>query len=168
MGVHLRTFDGWAIEPVETTPDGRTLYDLRAVIKYRIGKIDEDRPVTQLTDQRTRQTAAKAEMAEIELGALKGKYLDANIVERVWSDQLVTFKTRLASMPSRLAKRLVGKQFKEIDTILKKAIGEALIELSAHGYINGSSSRGSKKIKRKATTRNRPKRQPVGRSKKNT
>ena len=168
FGVALRTFDAWAIEPIETTHDGRTLYDVRAVIKYRLGVIDEDRPVMQLTDQRTRQTRAKAEIIEIELATLKGKYLDAAIVERVWTDQIVTFKTRLAAMPARLAKRLVGKDFKEIDTILKKSHAEALIELSRHEYINGSSRRSTKKSKPKASARKGRKRKPVGRSKKNS
>lgn len=108
------------------------LYDLREVtlayIEYKSkgvgGSID-------FMQEKAKLTKAKREFEELELKKRKNELIEAKEVETVVSTMLINFKSRLMSLPSKLAPIVSAendkaKNFKHI----KKATDEALAELS--------------------------------------
>ena len=85
-----------------------------------------------LEAEQTRLTKAKADMAELELAELRGEMHRATAVMRVWADNVLNAKTRLLSIPSKIAPEFVGKTLQEITKTLKDSINEALQELSEY------------------------------------
>jgi phage terminase Nu1 subunit (DNA packaging protein) len=74
--------------------------------------------------------AAKREKAEIELEQLKGSLLNAVDVEQAMSSMILTAKSRLLSVPTKAATRVIGqKNLSVIVEILKSEICNALDEL---------------------------------------
>lgn len=159
MGVSVQSFSVWSVTPV----DG--LYDLKEVIAYQRER-DASRGSSGLTDERTKTARIKNEIAELELNALRERYLDAQDVEKVWVDQVTTFKTRLRSFHSRITRRILDKPLREAEAMVKAAIDTILLELSEYEYgakINGKEpgkpdKKASKKSKRKAKTAGKAKR----------
>lgn len=108
------------------------LYDLRAVtlayIDYKSkgagGSID-------FMQEKAKLIKAKREFEELELKKRKNELIEAAEVERIISTMLINFKSRLMSLPSKLAPVVSAesdktKNFKHI----KEATDEALAELS--------------------------------------
>lgn len=157
MGVSVQAFDKWNVQPAGKNPEtGEVMYDLKQVVAWRLEKAAE-RGSSDLTDERTKATRIKNEMAQLELDLMKEKYLMADQVEKVWSDQIVTFKARLSSLGSRVARRVVGKKVREAEKIINASVGEVLEELSEYEYgrkLNGTKpgSKTTAKSKRKAKT----------------
>jgi phage terminase Nu1 subunit (DNA packaging protein) len=83
-----------------------------------------------LEAEQTRLTKAKADLAELELAEQRGEVHRASAVMRVWADNVTNAKTRLLSVPAKLAPELVGKELQEIQAKLKTEISEALNELA--------------------------------------
>jgi hypothetical protein len=85
-----------------------------------------------LEAEQTRLTKAKADLAELDLAAQRGEVHRAAAVMRVWADNVMNAKTRLLSIPTKLAPELVGKDMQGIQTKLKMEINEALHELAEY------------------------------------
>ena len=82
--------------------------------------------------EQTRLTKAKADKAEIELAELRGEMHSYTDVEDAWTKDVMNAKTRLLSIPSKIAPEVVGKTLPEITKTLKNAINEALEELAGY------------------------------------
>lgn len=73
---------------------------------------------------------AKREKAEIELEQLKGSLLVATEVERLQANMILTCKSRLLSIPTKCATKIIGqKDLSVITEIIKAEIYEVLNEL---------------------------------------
>jgi len=73
---------------------------------------------------------AKREMAEIELDEHKGKLLYATDVEQAMATMILTCKSRLLSIPSKIAPKVLGqKNLAVIQDVIKTEICQALAEL---------------------------------------
>lgn len=82
---------------------------------------------------RARLTAAKADVAEIQAAIAKGQAHDAGAVEAVWTDMLMNCRSKLLSLPTRLAPKLrKTSDLAKVKDILETAITEALAELAAY------------------------------------
>ena len=74
---------------------------------------------------------AKRKKCELELGILDGTLLIADEVESLMANMIITCKTRLLGIPSRLAPQLLGlRNLSKIAEILRDEIYQALTELS--------------------------------------
>ena len=82
--------------------------------------------------EQTRLTKAKADLAELELAEQRGEVHRAAAVMRVWADNVMNAKTRMLSIPTKIAPELVGKEIQEIQSKLKAEISEALKELAEY------------------------------------
>jgi phage terminase Nu1 subunit (DNA packaging protein) len=82
---------------------------------------------------RARLTAAKADVAEISAAIAKGQAHDAGAVEAVWTDMLMNCRSKLLSLPTRLAPKLRKEtDLAVVKEILEAAVVEALTELAAY------------------------------------
>ena len=72
----------------------------------------------------------KRQITEIKLQLIKGQVHKAEDVEAVMTDMFTKFRSKMTALPSKLAKKLEGKQRAEIQRILKEEIDNALVELS--------------------------------------
>lgn len=74
---------------------------------------------------------AKRELAEVKLAKTRGELYEASTVERVLSEILTNFRSKLLGLPSKYAAQLDGKSRSEIYDMLTTAIEENLTELAA-------------------------------------
>lgn len=76
---------------------------------------------------------AKRETAEIKLAKLKNQVHDAADVELVLTNMLVTFRSRIMSIPEKVAPKVLGmKNLSEISEVINAEVLEALAELSEY------------------------------------
>jgi hypothetical protein len=102
--------------------------NLQAYIEYvQGGKEDSKKP--RYVDAKTEHELIKKEKAELELRALKGELHEAKDVKAVMSDMILTFKSKMQSIPPRLGPQLDGEPAKKIESTLHKEISEALRSL---------------------------------------
>jgi phage terminase Nu1 subunit (DNA packaging protein) len=125
------------------TKQERGRYDLwssiRGYIKYlQERKVNqwsggEDQDGDQYHKHRSRLTKAKADIAEIEAEAMKGKFHEAGAVEAVWADMLMNARSKMLAIPSKLAPKLRKEtEIQAIKDALEKAIHECLHELAEY------------------------------------
>lgn len=92
----------------------------------------------------TKEKIAKAHLAELELQEKKGSLVKVSDVSAVWADQIATIKTRLRSLPTKSAQKIIhsvknnkGKSERlllaEVQKIMLEEIDETL-----EGLSNGS------------------------------
>jgi phage terminase Nu1 subunit (DNA packaging protein) len=95
-------------------------------------QLNKNSSITALAIERLRLLKAQAEKAELELEVLKEKYLEASEVEFTWSDMVLTFRSRMLAIPSKLVRSLAAAcgDFAKIQKILEDEIYDALTELS--------------------------------------
>lgn len=74
---------------------------------------------------------AKRELAEVKLAKTRGELYEATTVERVLSELLTNFRSKLLGLPAKYAAQLDGKNRGEIYERLTVAIEENLTELAA-------------------------------------
>ena len=80
--------------------------------------------------ERALHERAKRLLAELRLERARGNVYDSKIVERVITGDLVKLRTRLLTLPSKLAPMIEGKSKGEIDLILTREIEDTLAEMS--------------------------------------
>lgn len=113
-------------------------YDLagciRAYEKYISDSKIRNVASNELVEQKLRLLKAQAEKAEFEMEVLKGKYVEAEWVEFTWSDMVVTFRSKMLSIPGKLVRSLAaaGGDFIKIEKILEDEIYDTLLSLSKH------------------------------------
>ena len=110
------------------------LYSLQTVTHEYINYLRANSPTEASVDyntERAKLVRAKRESQELELKLRKKEVHGAEDVEKVMTDTLVNFRTRLMAIPAKLSPILSKKKDKaEIFNILKAAIDEALEELA--------------------------------------
>ncbi len=74
----------------------------------------------------------KKQITEIKLQLIKGQVHKAEDVEAVMTDMFEKFKSKMTAMPSKLARKLEGKNRADIQRVLKKEIDIALVELASY------------------------------------
>lgn len=86
-----------------------------------------------LDEERAKHERLKIEKTQLQLQVMKGELHYSEDVERVMNDMLSNFKSKILSLPSKTAPKLVGiKDAPEIEEILKDDCYEALKELSEY------------------------------------
>lgn len=85
-----------------------------------------------LDTEKAKHEHVKRTISEIKLSLIQGKVHKAEDVERVVTDMMVRFKSKLEAMPSKLAKKLENKGRADIQRILLNEIQGALKELSEY------------------------------------
>lgn len=88
------------------------------------GKEDSNKP--RYVDAKTEHELIKKEKAEIELRTLKGQMHEAKDVRTVMSDMVLTVKSKLQSIPARIAPQLDQEPANKIESVLHKEISDAL------------------------------------------
>lgn len=79
---------------------------------------------------KTRLTNAEAELRELELAEQRGDVIRKSAVSLAWGENVVNCKSKLLSIPTKIAPELVGQDLRTIQQKLKLAIYEALKELA--------------------------------------
>lgn len=84
-----------------------------------------------LDEERAKLEKVKRLQAELKLAAMKGTMHESKDVERVMNDMLTNFRSKLLSLPSKVAPLLIAiDDIAEIQDKLQKEIYEVLEELS--------------------------------------
>ena len=81
-------------------------------------------------EEKAQHEKIKRQITEIKLQLIKGQVHKAEDIEAVMTDMFTKFRSKMTALPSKLAKKLEGKQRAEIQRILKEEIDNALVELS--------------------------------------
>ena len=110
------------------------LYDLKTVTHEYINYLRNNSPAETSVDyntERAKLVRAKRESQELELRLRKNELHETEEIEKVMTDTLIKFKTRLMEIPAKLSPILSKKKDQtEIFKLLKVAIDEALEELA--------------------------------------
>ena len=77
-------------------------------------------------EARRRKEVALAGMRELELGRMEMSLLDAEKVQRFWTEQCARFSQTMLSIPDRVADALVRKDAAAIRVRLREEIEEVL------------------------------------------
>ncbi|MGD0275911.1 MAG: hypothetical protein ABSB79_07635 [Syntrophales bacterium] len=102
----------------------------RSFTAYQKKLIDGSGAIS-LTDERTRLTKIQADRKQIQLMREQGELIVANLARRVWSGIMATYKSRMESLPRKLAPLLLGcEKIPEIQDILQREIDAIRVELS--------------------------------------
>lgn len=121
----------------------RGIYDLWASVQNLFGHV-KSRKLNQWDSgdaedaqgyevHRSRLTAAKADIAEIEAGLRKNQVHDAGAVMAVWSDMITNAKTKLLALPTKCAGLIHGEESLDcIRSVLEEAVSLALTELAEY------------------------------------
>jgi len=89
---------------------------------------------TDLHSERTRLAKAQADRMEMEVGEMRGEYIQLEWVVECWQHFTANAKSKLLGVPSKTASRvLAAKDFGEAEQIIKIEITEALQELANDG-----------------------------------
>ena len=110
----------------ETKPG---LYDMKPTVQAYLAYLRNN--TGDLNQQRAELTKTKKELAKLELDERKGDLHRTEDIEQALTTMLMNFRTKVMSMPAKLAKTLAGMSDNaEIYDLLKKETDEALDELS--------------------------------------
>lgn len=105
------------------------LYDMKPTVKAYLAYLRGN--TGDLNQQRAELTQAKKELAKLELDERRGALHRTEDVEQALTTMVMNFRTKIMSMPAKLAKTLAGTSDNaEVYDILKKETDEALAELS--------------------------------------
>ena len=117
---------------------GRGTYDLKRSVKNYInslkkggsedpmGKLKLAREAESLTHERLKKRKTELQVLEIEKHLLR-----TDDVESIWNTMIFAAKSKITTIPTKVAPVLVGiEDAKEIQSILKREIGESLNEIS--------------------------------------
>ncbi|MGG4447620.1 hypothetical protein [Brevibacillus porteri] len=94
------------------------------------GKEEEQKP--RLIDFKTRYEKTKAEKAELELEQIKGNLHAAADVEWLLSDMILTIKTRLLGVPSRVSTECENESADVIESVVRREIETALSAMAKY------------------------------------
>lgn len=110
------------------------LFDLKVVTHEYINYLRKNSQTEDSVDynaERAKLMRAKRENQELELRLRKNELHEAEEIEKVMTDTLIKFKTRLMAIPAKLSPKLAKKKDQtEIFKLIKAAIDEALEELA--------------------------------------
>ena len=85
-----------------------------------------------LEDEKARHERLKADKAEIEVGRMKGEYVNINDIVRMWTDITGVVVNRLVNLPKKLAPQLVMIEDPETaEEIVARDVRDALEMISS-------------------------------------
>lgn len=122
------------------------MYDMQTVTHQYINFLRQKNPEAEdkvdYNTERAKLVRAKRENEELELKLRKKELHATEDIEKVMTDTLVNFKTKLMAIPAKLSPILAKKKDQtEIFTIMKTAIDETLEELSDFDSVFGESEK---------------------------
>lgn len=130
------------------TQEGRGKFILGKAVQDYIehasgGKEEDKKP--RLIDFKTEHEKTKAEKAKLELELLKGNLHAAADVEKLLSDLILTTKSRLLGVPSRIATECENEPANVVEDIVRREIETALSALAKYtpDKIGGELDHGS-------------------------
>lgn len=111
------------------------LYDLQTATKQYINFLRQKNPEAEekvdYNTERAKLVRAKRENQELDLQLRKNELHTTEDIEKIVTDTLVNFRTRLLAIPAKLSPILAKKKDQtEIFKLMKAAIDETLEELS--------------------------------------
>jgi len=117
-------------EVIERLPDGK--FDLKDVsekyYEFKFGSESRD-----LNQVKAEHEEVKKRISELKLAKMEGKLHEADDVELIMTNMLVTFRNRILSIPSKLAPQLIGmKNIGKISDLIDRELRDALNELSEY------------------------------------
>lgn len=105
-------------------------------LKMSFDGIDENKVMESLEYEKWLHEKAKREKAEIELAHIKKEMHKADEVEKVQNHMVMAFRSKMLSLPSKVALQLANKDDpKLIEAILERDIHEALSELAEYNSL---------------------------------
>ncbi len=124
LGVSVRVVYNWRDRgmPVEETPT-QSLVDFEDWAKFYVGGTKS----LNFQEEKARLTKYQADREQIRVEEAKKNLLNAEQVERAWSNLVAAFKSRMLAIPDRMAS-ITGNA--ELKDDLKSMVYEALNELS--------------------------------------
>lgn len=103
------------------------------ILKMSYDGIDENKVMESLEYEKWLHEKAKCEKAEIELAHIKWEMHKADEVEKVLNHMVMSFRSKMLSLPSKVALLLASKDDpKVIEALLERDINQALIELAEY------------------------------------
>jgi phage terminase Nu1 subunit (DNA packaging protein) len=131
--VHQLVKDG--ILPKASRGNYELVPSIKGYIKYlrdrSLGAIDMEENNPNIANERARLIKMQADKLAMEINEEKGKLLDAEKATSAWDNLIARCRAVLLGVPNRLANQIVAiNNAQEVAQILKKAIYEALEELS--------------------------------------
>lgn len=104
---------------------------LQQALEKRAIPIGPDGEVHNLGDARVRSIKADAEMKELELAKARGQLVTIEDVDKALSEMVLTAKTNLMALPSRLTPELLGETNRNaMEAKIDHAVREALSQLA--------------------------------------
>jgi phage terminase Nu1 subunit (DNA packaging protein) len=100
-----------------------------AAIRWLLERVGAPGDIGQAEDRR-RETAARAGLAEMKLAEKRGALIAIDEVAAVVADELARVRSRLLEMPARLAQGLVGFDARAIERAIDDEVRGVLTELS--------------------------------------
>ena len=87
-----------------------------------------------ITEEKTKLTAAQARKAELEVEEMEGNLLPAQLVEDTWIGYVANVRAKLLGLPSRIAHQVITvDKYPEAELIIKEQVHDALNELAEDG-----------------------------------
>jgi len=135
---------------------GRGKYDLvklvQSFLSYQTEMMREKSAANSLEAEQTRMTKIKADKAEIELLEKMGKIIHIEALEEELGPIFSTLKSRLMSIPQRLAPQIDPTRIPKLQAIIEQPIREALEELSneCSGILSVKQQRANEKSSRRS------------------
>jgi hypothetical protein len=127
-----RTIQTWA---VKACGGKKKVYDLKVLASWRCKQLEEEIQRLRLesgNSAKVRKYEAEARLAEMKVLELEGTLVQAEVVQRQWSDAINRAKSKFMALPDRLALELSQQGDPAIVRArLQEVIVEALSELSS-------------------------------------
>jgi phage terminase Nu1 subunit (DNA packaging protein) len=127
VGISIQAISKWGLP--EERVGKKILLDIREVVRHKIEILQKDDDAESLTRERTRLARAQADKVELENQIKRGDSVPSSVILTVWIQLIANFKSKLISLPDKLAVILADRSAPEIKTDLKKEINEVLEEL---------------------------------------
>lgn len=87
-----------------------------------------------ITEEKTKLTAAQARKAELEVQEMESNLIPAQLVEDTWISYIANVRAKLLGLPSRIAHQVITvDKYPEAELIIKEQVHDALNELSENG-----------------------------------
>lgn len=106
-----------------------TLLKVKQLSNKSVNEIPTD---LNLAEEKARHEYIKRQISEIRLALIRGQVHKSEDVSAVMTDMFTKFKSKMTAMPTKLAKKLEGKNRVQIQQILDDEINQALTELAAY------------------------------------
>jgi phage terminase Nu1 subunit (DNA packaging protein) len=103
---------------------------VQAYIKFKVDAASATDAEASMSEAKLRKMRAQAEQEELKVDLMKGRVIRCVDAEQTWGDFVGSCRSRLLSLPTKLARTLIGQ--KDIGTVgaaIEEAITEALDEL---------------------------------------